>query len=268
MTEDESASKYNERVLEIANDSLLRSEKIPESKIVRKVLRSLPRKFDMKVTAIEEAQDITTLKLDELFGSLLTFEMAISNRESKKGTNNLDLILNSEQNGISKYGLGFDASMQSAKSTSEVMLLLEMEPKVELLQKEILITIIYHDEMMQADNCYHLISHNSDVFHSTKEDKTLLWHRKLGHINLKSINKAVKNEVVIGVPKIDVNRKFVYGDYQIGKQTKASHKSLKECFTNRVIELLHMDLMGPMQTESLGGKKYVLVAVDDLSRFT
>ncbi|KAA0042904.1 gag-proteinase polyprotein [Cucumis melo var. makuwa] len=78
MTEDESVSEYNERVLEIANYSLQVGEKIPESKIVRKVLRSLPRKF-------EEAQDITTLKLDELFGSLLTFEMAISDRESKKG---------------------------------------------------------------------------------------------------------------------------------------------------------------------------------------
>ncbi|KAA0039061.1 uncharacterized protein E6C27_scaffold84G001570 [Cucumis melo var. makuwa] len=85
MTEDETISKYNERVLEIANDSLLLGEKISESKIVRKMLRSLPRKFDMKVTAIEEAQDITTLKLDELFGSLLTFEMTMSDRESKKG---------------------------------------------------------------------------------------------------------------------------------------------------------------------------------------
>ncbi|KAA0064266.1 gag-pol polyprotein [Cucumis melo var. makuwa] len=84
MAEDETISEYNERVLEIANDSLLRGEKISESKIVCKVLHSLPRKFDMKVTAIEEAQDITTLKLDELFGSLLTFEMAMSDRESKK----------------------------------------------------------------------------------------------------------------------------------------------------------------------------------------
>ncbi|KAA0067190.1 gag-proteinase polyprotein [Cucumis melo var. makuwa] len=52
---------------------------------VRKVFQSLPRKFDMKVTAIEEAHDITTLKLDELFGSLLTFEMATADRKSKKG---------------------------------------------------------------------------------------------------------------------------------------------------------------------------------------
>ncbi|KAA0046523.1 gag-pol polyprotein [Cucumis melo var. makuwa] len=85
MFEDESVLEYNERVLEIANESLLLGEKNSDSKIVRKVLRSLPRKFDMKATTIEEAYDITKLKLDELFGSLLTFEMAISHRENKKG---------------------------------------------------------------------------------------------------------------------------------------------------------------------------------------
>ncbi|KAA0048271.1 Receptor-like protein 12 [Cucumis melo var. makuwa] len=85
MSEDESVSEYNERVLEIANESLLLGEKIPESKIVHKMLRSLLEKFDMKVTAIEEAHDITKLKLDELFMSLLSFEITISNRENKKG---------------------------------------------------------------------------------------------------------------------------------------------------------------------------------------
>ncbi|KAA0055055.1 gag-pol polyprotein [Cucumis melo var. makuwa] len=52
MIEGESVFEYNERVLEIANDSLLLGKKIPESKIVRKVLRSLPRKFDMKDESI------------------------------------------------------------------------------------------------------------------------------------------------------------------------------------------------------------------------
>ncbi|TYK08776.1 gag-pol polyprotein [Cucumis melo var. makuwa] len=85
MSEDESMSEYNERVLEITNESLLLDEKNPDSKIMRKVLRSLPMKFDMKVTAIKEAYNITTLKLDELFGSLLTFEIAISDKENKKG---------------------------------------------------------------------------------------------------------------------------------------------------------------------------------------
>ena len=84
MFEDEYVVEYNERVLEIANESFNLGEKIPKSKIVRKVLHSLLAKFDMKVTGIEEAHDITKLKLDELFGSLLTFEMTISNRENKK----------------------------------------------------------------------------------------------------------------------------------------------------------------------------------------
>ncbi|TYK21443.1 gag-pol polyprotein [Cucumis melo var. makuwa] len=104
MTEDETVSEYNERVLEIANDSLLLGEKIPESKIVSKVLRSLPRKFDMKVTAIEEAQDIMTLKLDELFGSLLTFEMAISDRESKKGKGIAFKSIYDQENTVNQSG--------------------------------------------------------------------------------------------------------------------------------------------------------------------
>ncbi|KAA0053132.1 gag-pol polyprotein [Cucumis melo var. makuwa] len=91
---------------------------------------------------------------------------------------------------------------------------------------------------------------------------------KLGHIDLKSIDRTVKNEAVIGVPNIDVNSKLVCVDCLTEKQSQASHKSLKECSTNRVLELLHMDLMGSLQTESLGGKKYVSVAEEDFSRFT
>ncbi|KAA0062782.1 gag-pol polyprotein [Cucumis melo var. makuwa] len=104
MTEDETVSEYNGRVLEIVNDSLLLGEKILESKIVRKVLRSLPRKFDMKVTTIEEAQDITTLKLDELFWSLLTFEMAMSDRESKKGKGITFISVYDQENTVNQFG--------------------------------------------------------------------------------------------------------------------------------------------------------------------
>ena len=47
-----------------------------------------------------------------------------------------------------------------------------------------------------------------------------------------------------------------------------SHKKLQHLTTTKVLELLHMDLMGPMQVESLGGKRYAFVCVDDFSRFT
>ena len=91
---------------------------------------------------------------------------------------------------------------------------------------------------------------------------------KAGACQHERIKKGIKNKAVVGIPDLDVNGNFFCGDCQIGKQTRSTHKSLKECYTNRVLELLHMDLMGPMQTESLGGKRYVLVVVDDYSRYT
>ncbi|TYK30870.1 gag-pol polyprotein [Cucumis melo var. makuwa] len=92
--------------------------------------------------------------------------------------------------------------------------------------------------------------------------------KKLGHISLISLDKVIRNEAVVDIPSLNINDKFFCGDCQVGKQTKTSHRSLKECYTIRVLELLHLDLMGPMQIESLGGKKYVLVVVDDYSRIT
>jgi hypothetical protein len=47
-----------------------------------------------------------------------------------------------------------------------------------------------------------------------------------------------------------------------------SHPRLQHQTTTKVLELLHMNLMGPMQVESLGGKRYAFVVVDDYSRFT
>ncbi|KAK2453843.1 putative mitochondrial protein [Trifolium repens] len=55
---------------------------------------------------------------------------------------------------------------------------------------------------------------------------------------------------------------------QIGKQTRMSHPMLEHQVTSRLLELLHMDFMGPMQVESLGGKMYAFVVVDDFSRYT
>jgi hypothetical protein len=71
-------------LLDIANSFEALGEKVSEEKLSRKILRSLPKRFDMKVTAIEEAQDIANMKVDELVGSLQTFEISINERGDKK----------------------------------------------------------------------------------------------------------------------------------------------------------------------------------------
>ncbi|CAM8905336.1 unnamed protein product [Rhodiola kirilowii] len=75
MKEEETITVFNARVLDLSNESAALGVSMKEEKLVGKVLRSLPQRFAMKVTAIEEAQDITKMRLDKLMGSLRTYEM-------------------------------------------------------------------------------------------------------------------------------------------------------------------------------------------------
>src|ERR1044072_3536068 len=72
------------QIRDIANTSFALGEQISEEKLVRKILRSLPKRFAMKVTAIEEAQDIGSMQVDELIGSLQTFELSFNDKTDKK----------------------------------------------------------------------------------------------------------------------------------------------------------------------------------------
>ncbi|KAK2429756.1 putative mitochondrial protein [Trifolium repens] len=121
------------------------------------------------------------------------------------------------------------------------------------------------------DNCYLWVP-QEEAFTSTclvtTEDEVQLWHQKLGHLNLKGMKKAISAEAIRGLPKLKIIEGKVCGECQIGKQIRMPHPMLEHRTTSKVLELLHMDLMGPMQVESLGGKRYAFVVVDDYSRYT
>ncbi|GAA0150752.1 hypothetical protein LIER_09619 [Lithospermum erythrorhizon] len=84
VEEDESIAIYNNTLKEMTNESFLLGEPMSNEKLVRKVLRTLPKKFAHKVTTIQEVQDLTTMSLDELIGNLTTFEMSLNERETSK----------------------------------------------------------------------------------------------------------------------------------------------------------------------------------------
>jgi hypothetical protein len=84
MKEDENIHEFHMSILEIANASGALGEKMSDEKLVRKILRSLPKRFAMKVTTIEESQDISNMRVDELIGSLQTFEMGMCDGSEKK----------------------------------------------------------------------------------------------------------------------------------------------------------------------------------------
>ena len=84
MHDDESLSKFYTKLCDIANKSFVLGEKIPESTLVKKIMRSLPDRFSSKVIAKEEAKDLDSMKVDDLMGSLHTFEMTLKHRKKEK----------------------------------------------------------------------------------------------------------------------------------------------------------------------------------------
>nr|GEU48285.1 hypothetical protein [Tanacetum cinerariifolium] len=93
-----------------------------------------------------------------------------------------------------------------------------------------------------------------------------LWHQRLSHLNFATINNLVKNNLVQGLPKMKFEKDHLCFACEQGKIHRKHHKSKTDFASNKPLYLLHMDLCGPMRVESINGKRYVLVVVDDYSR--
>jgi transposase InsO family protein len=101
-----------------------------------------------------------------------------------------------------------------------------------------------------------------------KSDKGWLWHRRLAHVGMRNLAKLQKDSHIIGLTNVVFEKDRVCGACQVGKQYGVPHLSKNVVTTKRPLELLHMDLFGPVAYISIGGSKYGLVIVDDFSRFT
>ncbi|GJX84098.1 retrovirus-related pol polyprotein from transposon TNT 1-94 [Tanacetum coccineum] len=95
-----------------------------------------------------------------------------------------------------------------------------------------------------------------------------LWHRRLSHLNFDTINLLSKNNIVNGLPKLKFVKDHMCSSCELGKAKRKSFHTKTTPSSKRRLQLLHMDLCGPMRVESINGKKYVLVIVDDYSRYT
>nr|GEX73295.1 hypothetical protein [Tanacetum cinerariifolium] len=95
-----------------------------------------------------------------------------------------------------------------------------------------------------------------------------LWHRRLSHLNFDYINLLSKKDVVIGLPKLKYVKDQLCSSCEFSKAKRSSFKSKAIPSLKGRLNLLHIDLCGPMRVASINGKKYILVIVDDYSRYT
>nr|GEZ15152.1 retrovirus-related Pol polyprotein from transposon TNT 1-94 [Tanacetum cinerariifolium] len=95
-----------------------------------------------------------------------------------------------------------------------------------------------------------------------------LWHRRLSHLNFNTINLLSKNDIMVGLPKLKFVKDHLCSSCELGKAKRKSFHSKLTLSSKRRLQHLHMDLCGPMHVASINGKRYVLVIVDDYSRYT
>ncbi|KAK1616378.1 hypothetical protein QYE76_021895 [Lolium multiflorum] len=103
---------------------------------------------------------------------------------------------------------------------------------------------------------------------AAKHDEGWLWHRRLGHVNMRNLKQLLKGEHIVGLTGISFEKDRVCSACVAGKQLKKKHPIKSIVTTSRPLELLHLDLFGPSHYDTLGGSKYGLVIVDDFSRYS
>nr|GEW16898.1 retrovirus-related Pol polyprotein from transposon TNT 1-94 [Tanacetum cinerariifolium] len=127
-------------------------------------------------------------------------------------------------------------------------------------------------------------SHGTDLYSITLQDTSSpnpiclmakvtssqewLWHRRVSHLNFDTINLLSKNDIVIGLPKLKFVKDHLCASCELRKAKRKSFQTKTTPSSKRQLQLLHMDLCGPMRVESINERKYVLVIVDDYSRYT
>ncbi|GKC70072.1 retrovirus-related pol polyprotein from transposon TNT 1-94, partial [Tanacetum coccineum] len=108
----------------------------------------------------------------------------------------------------------------------------------------------------------------SCFFAKASDNLNWLWHKRLAHLNFKTINKLAKQNLVIGLPSLVYSKDKPCSSCEKGKHHRASFKTKQTSSIKNCLHLLHMDLFGLVTPRSINHEKYTLVIVDEYSRYT
>nr|GEY35337.1 putative ribonuclease H-like domain-containing protein [Tanacetum cinerariifolium] len=95
-------------------------------------------------------------------------------------------------------------------------------------------------------------------------DECMLWHRRLGHLNFKTMNKLVRHNLVRGLPTKCFENDHTCTAFLKGKQHKASCKSKLVNSVTKPLHTLHMDLFGPTSDKTSGILKKFITEIENL----
>lgn len=97
--------------------------------------------------------------------------------------------------------------------------------------------------------------------------KSWSWHKRMGHMNFDNLVKINTKQAVRDMPKITNPSNTICKQCQHGKKTRVTFKE-KEYITSKPLELVHIELCGPIRTQSIQGENYFMLLIDDYTRMT
>ncbi|KAJ9552659.1 hypothetical protein OSB04_016704 [Centaurea solstitialis] len=120
----------------------------------------------------------------------------------------------------------------------------------------------------QRSHDVYVINMDTSTENVASSEINWLWHKRLSHLNFKTINQLSISNLVKGLPENSFAKESLCAACEKGKQTRAYFKSKQVSTINSPLHLLHMDLFGPVNIQSMGGKRFTLVIMDEYSRYT
>lgn len=114
----------------------------------------------------------------------------------------------------------------------------------------------------------HSFSSNIRCLVASESRYLFFWHRRLGHIGFDHLVRISGTDLIRGLPKLKSEKDLVCSPCRHGKMVAAPHFPISVIITDGPGQLLHMDTVGPSRVQSVGGKWYILVIVDDYSRYS
>ncbi|GJS01582.1 ribonuclease H-like domain-containing protein [Tanacetum coccineum] len=180
-------------------------------------------------------------------------------------------------NGYSRHMTGNKSLQIIKKLMVDLLHLEEVLKEVKLLEKvrlellldecQFMLKVSRHDNMYSFDLKNVVLSGGlTCLFAKATIDESNLWHRRLGHINFKTMNKLVRGNLVRGLSSKFFENNLTCVACQKGKQHKASCKTKLVSSISQPLQMLYMDLFGPTSVRSINHKTYCLVVTDEFSR--
>ena len=112
------------------------------------------------------------------------------------------------------------------------------------------------------------IVQNEEVNIAKDESNLKLWHYRYGHLGMDYVSKLINDKMVTGMDTVHDERNVACEGCIMGKHHRTKYPKGKAKRATKPFELVHSDVCGPMSVNSIGGSRYFVTFIDDLSRYT